>query len=291
MEHRGSSNSRFAIAATALYSLWSLYVRRCQIRDSHRVGELCHASDINYWDIRMSKNDHEIENLRELIRSASDLELLGFIAKKGDCWSDEAFVEFVTRHRDYMFSVCSRTAEALKGEAWISDILEDTFAFVYERADGFKVRPGAVNDVDRQRREIRSWMGRIANFKLRRYLRGHHDEATKDSLEWEVLENERSSDQVAPADENRPANPLLDMVGEAIEMLNEREQLVIRTTFQFHRIGKLFQRMPNKDADDLAKQMNTTPENVRKIRQRAMEKIRAYIAENEMAHCQNVRRI
>jgi RNA polymerase sigma factor (sigma-70 family) len=236
------------------------------------------------------------DGMQELILAASDVELLEVIGNKTDpAWSDAAFIEFANRHRDYMLSACSRTAEALNGDAWVADMVEDTFAEVYDQAGEFRVPKDATGNVDLQRRYVRGWMGKIAEFKLRSYLRGHDRESTEGEDGWEIVEKEHpiQSAGVEPeaADEKNDGGGDLSLVHEALEQLNEREQLVIRTTFQFYRIGEKFQRLPNKDADALAKQLNTTPENVRKIRQRAMEKIRDYIAQKDTSQCRKARTI
>jgi RNA polymerase sigma factor (sigma-70 family) len=228
--------------------------------------------------------------MQELIHAASDVELLEVIGNKTDpAWSDAAFIEFANRHRDYMLSACSRTAEALNGDAWVADMLEDTFTEVYDQACKFSVPKDAARNVDLQRRYVRGWMGKIAEFKLRGYLRGHDRESTQGEDGWEMVEQKHpiQSAEVEPQASEDKSDGLSDLslVHEALEQLNEREQLVIRTTFQFYRIGEKFQRLPNKDADALAKQLNTTPENVRKIRQRAMENIRAYIAQKHTSQC------
>jgi RNA polymerase sigma factor (sigma-70 family) len=234
------------------------------------------------------------DEMQELIRTASDVELLGVIGNKTDpVWSDSAFVEFANRHRDYMLSACSRTAEALNGDAWVVDMVEDAFAEVYEQAGKFQVPKDAVGKVELQRRYVRGWMGKIAEYKLRGYLRGHDRESTEGDTGWEIVEKEHpiQNAELEPDSSDSKNDGDLSLVNEALEQLNEREQLVIRTTFQFYRIGEKFQRLPNKDADALAKQLNTTPENVRKIRQRAMEQIRQYIAQKDTSQCRTARTI
>ena len=192
-----------------------------------------------------------------------------------------------------MLFACSRTAEALNGDAWVADMVEDTFAEVYDKANQFRVPKDATGNVDLQRKYVRGWMGKIAEFKLRGYLRGHDRESTEGAAGWEILEKEHPIQNAEVESENsgdkNDVDGDLKLVHDALEQLNERQQLVIRTTYQFYRIGEKFQRLPNKDAHALAKQLNTTPENVRKIRQRAMEKIREYITQKDTPQCRTVR--
>ena len=69
-------------------------------------------------------------------------------------------------------------------------------------------------------------------------------------------------------------------VREAIESLNEKEQMVIRVTFQWYSPDREHQRLPNDVAADLAATLRTTPENLRQIRRRALRKIETHLRLN-----------
>jgi DNA-directed RNA polymerase specialized sigma24 family protein len=178
------------------------------------------------------------DGMQELIRAASDVELLEVIGNKTDsAWSDAAFVEFANRHREYMLSACSRTAEALNGDAWVADMVEDTFAEVYDQAGRFRVPKDATGNVDLQRKYVRGWMGKISECKLRGYLRGHNRESTEGPERWEKLENEHpildaEVESEAPDGKGEGDGGDLKLMHEALNRLSEREQLVIRTTYQ-----------------------------------------------------------
>ncbi len=79
-----------------------------------------------------------------------------------------------------------------------------------------------------------------------------------------------------------PASPgaadvRLAAVRQAIESLTEREQMVIRVTFQWYEAGQEHQRLSNEVCADLAAALHTTPENLRQIRRRALRKIEAHV--------------
>ena len=59
----------------------------------------------------------------------------------------------------------------------------------------------------------------------------------------------------------------------------DKEQMVIRVTFQWYRPGKPHQRLPNDVVADLAETLQTTSENLRQIRRRALIKIREFLLE------------
>ena len=70
-----------------------------------------------------------------------------------------------------------------------------------------------------------------------------------------------------------------ERVREALMALSERERLVLRVTLQWYRPGEEHQRLPNDVAADLARTLQTTPENLRQIRRRAMRKVAARLTE------------
>ena len=69
----------------------------------------------------------------------------------------------------------------------------------------------------------------------------------------------------------------LQRVRAAVESLTEREQMVLRVTFQWYEPGREHQRLPNDVTAELANTLQTTPENLRQIRRRALAKLRAHL--------------
>jgi DNA-directed RNA polymerase sigma subunit (sigma70/sigma32) len=58
-------------------------------------------------------------------------------------------------------------------------------------------------------------------------------------------------------------------------ILNEKEQDVIRTTYLWNAPGKDYQKLPASELAALAQRCATTPDNIRKIRERAMKKLKS----------------
>ena len=94
-----------------------------------------------------------------------------------------------------------------------------------------------------------------------------------DQKEWQNLAQVRPR---APE-----AGPQIARVREALMALPEREQLVLRVTMQWYRPGELHQRLPNEVTSDLARTLQTTPENLRQIRRRALRKVEEFVREVE----------
>jgi len=215
--------------------------------------------------------------LAALLRGESDDGLLKLMARRGEdgTWADAAFCEFYSRHSPYLWTVCKNVCERLHGEAWHEDIWQDTFARAYEKAGEFAL-PADVSP-ERATRLVRGWLGTIATNLLRGLLRNHECEYSQDEEGWErILDTVGNTPENEESDLPR-AQEERKVIDAALEILSEREQLVLRRTFQYYRIRKEFQRLPNKVVQELADQLATTPENLRKIRERALTKVKDYV--------------
>jgi DNA-directed RNA polymerase sigma subunit (sigma70/sigma32) len=89
--------------------------------------------------------------------------------------------------------------------------------------------------------------------------------------EWEPLE-----ESIRPLGDGgfTPEHRLLH---EALATLSEKERRVLEVTTQFSAPGEQHQRLPSGIAQDLAKALDTTVDNIRQIRKRALDKLRAYM--------------
>jgi RNA polymerase sigma factor (sigma-70 family) len=149
-------------------------------------------------------------------------------------------------------------------------VVEDTLLRAFEKAGTF-CEPGGL-DADAKRRNVRGWLSEIALNLIRDLLRGLPPDGPE-----KQLDDEGWAEQAAPEAGERLATPeVLTVLEEVLKTdLTEREQEVLRITYQYHVFGRKAQRLPNKVAEELAQRLGTTSENVRKIRQRALDKVRA----------------
>ena len=184
----------------------------------------------------------------------------------------EAWAEFYRRHADYLYSVCYHAyKDILTKGTGVSDIVAETFHRAFQKAALFDAN--GIEDPVRLRRRSRAWLGRIAQRLVLDILRGEKRlpiyQFKTDS--WENIP-ERS--ELPPRDDN-----LIRRVRNALEQLSEKEQTVLRITFEWHQPGRAHQRLPNDVVAGLAKSLETTPENLRQIRRRALNKIRALLTQ------------
>jgi len=206
----------------------------------------------------------------------TDADLLLLMAMRSDdaTGAAAAWAEFYRRHVPYLYAVCLRAyAGLLGGEPGVADLVADTFHRAYERAETFE--PGGIEDPDRIRRRVRAWLGRIAQRLFQTAMRA------RASLPTVGLDPDRWQD-VGPPPRPPAGDPRrIERVREAMRTLSEREQTVLRVTFQWYQLGRDHQRLPNDVAAELAEALRTTPENLRQIRRRALRKIEAYLRQPE----------
>jgi RNA polymerase sigma factor (sigma-70 family) len=188
--------------------------------------------------------------------------------------ADAAWEVFYTRHREWLWRKCYCAAEPLGGITWVREIFQDTLVAVLSGAGKFRLPDGVPPEAITP--HVKAWMGTILKNNLCLRLRDRR----KQSDLAEALTAQASS---KPAEwlefTDRPVQPLpyQRAFDEAFAALTEREQTVLRVTYQFHHFGDKSQRLPSSQLAELAEQLSVTPENLRAIRMRAMRKLRAQL--------------
>jgi RNA polymerase sigma factor (sigma-70 family) len=202
----------------------------------------------------------------------TDVDLMGYMSmcKEDPLAAREAWAEFYRRHVGYLYGVCRRAYEhILTGDTGIGDIVEETFHRAFRKAELFDAN--GIDDPVRIRHRTRAWLGRIAQRLVLDMLRGAQRLPTS-TFETEAWENIPEQPVLSSRDDI-----LIRQVRDALDQLSEKEQIVIRVTFEWYQPGNKHQRLPNGVVADLAETLETTPENLRQIRRRALNKIRTYL--------------
>ncbi len=198
----------------------------------------------------------------------SDAELLASIASSslGLDAKQRAQAVFYTRHVRYLYGVLKRQTKLLSA-AGISaeDLAQETFHRAFERAHTF--RPADDLDADHTRRRTRAWLGRVAQHLLADHLERFREVSASPYLE------RLSCDEI---DETPRNSRELELVTEGLDELSEREQDVLRVTALYQRAGD-HQRLPNAISAELALRWETTNENIRAIRSRALKKLSDFV--------------
>ena len=214
------------------------------------------------------------------VASLSDGDLLECmaLAEADPVAAREAWEQFYVRHVRYLYAVCMRAYGCMVGDAGVADLVAETFHRAYEHAGTF--RPVDGDDGDLLRRRTRAWLGRIAQRLFQTLLRTRGRVATV-RLSQEHWQNVAAEPPEIPAGEG--ASPRIRQVREAIARLTGREQTVLRVTMQWYRPDMDNQRMPEAVVAELAESLQTTPENLRQIRRRALRKIRQFLQQTPQA--------
>jgi RNA polymerase sigma factor (sigma-70 family) len=197
-------------------------------------------------------------------QSDADLLLLMSMRREEPCAARAAWEAFYLRHGRYVWVVCRRAYGDLLGGD-VDDLVIETFRRAYERAESFN--DGGLDDPERLTLRTRAWLGRIAQRLFQTLMRTRRL-ASVSRLELDHWQN-IAPEEEAPRDEKR-----IRRVRRALEQLTPREQLVLRTTMQWYQPDKANQRMPDDVVADLAGTLDTTAENLRQIRRRALKKLR-----------------
>ena len=174
-----------------------------------------------------------------------------------------AWAEFYRRHEPYLRFVCRRAYESSLRAGLVDDLVHDTLVRAYERAATYDAQQA---EPDVSRRRARAWLGGIAANLFRSAFRRTPAFATLESVE----------DTPTPEpDASSAPSPLEQALDDALATLSERERTVLRVTFLHTRPGENHRRLPNAVSSALADELGISPAGVRKIRQRALEKVEA----------------
>jgi len=218
------------------------------------------------------------------VRGDSDEDLLVYVGWKAEHLelANAACDEFYRRHLKYVYAVIDRAYGSELGKEGVVDMVTETFLRVYERASTYQ--PCGANDPDRQRRNALAWVSTIALNLCKDHFRNPETQI--------VLVDEWSTETEPEARCEHYAEPALDgelkCIHEAMERLSEREQTILRVTMNYWKPGSEHQRLPNDVAEELARTFHITSDNLRKIRERALRKLRASVDECNRTQLQEV---
>jgi RNA polymerase sigma factor (sigma-70 family) len=183
----------------------------------------------------------------------------------------EAWGVFYERHAKYVYRKCAAAHSRLIGIDNVTDAVSDTFLRAYEKSATFRLS-GAPAEV--QERIVRAWLLRISENIIRDHFRNSPKIVFAEEPELDDREDVRDGTENLSVE---PQSAKSALVEEALKQLSDREQRVLRETVFWYVPGARYQRMPHAAMASLAKELNTTPSNIRQIRVRALETLRQYI--------------
>jgi RNA polymerase sigma factor (sigma-70 family) len=209
------------------------------------------------------------------LATESDAALLARVAARG-AEARAAESELYKRHVRFLFGVLNRRRRDLLSSAGLSpeDLVQETFQRAFERAGTFRPSEEALT-AERDTARTRAWLGRVATNLLADHLARLREVSASpyiDRLSSDDLEETPSSERSGK----------VALVTEGLEALTERERDVLRVTALYQRAGEEQGRLPNAVSQDLSTRWQTTNDNIRAIRVRAMKKLKAFLSSRGM---------
>jgi RNA polymerase sigma factor (sigma-70 family) len=187
----------------------------------------------------------------------------------------EAWEKFYLRHHRVLTGICMSDYGYLLGLDDINDVVHDTFLKAFNRAESFDYQECCAADV--QERKCRGWLAVISENIVRDRFRGQIEISVVEETE---IERSPSLTEETTGDTDTPEDERLRLLKVGFALLSEIEQTVLRATMSWWQPDQQHQRMPNAAMQELSRQIDKSPENVRKIRSRAMVKLEKYVNEN-----------
>lgn len=199
------------------------------------------------------------------VATASDDELLALMRYgENPERARAAWAEFYSRHVGFLHGVCVRAyATRLRDE--VQDLVAQTFRRVFTHG-ARTYRAADSGDAESRLRRLQGWLTTIAEGLARDMLRGPRRPGIQiEQEEW----------QEVPEHSGEPVSETTAEVRRLMQsILTDREEDVLRTTFHWYDPTKEHQKLPEEVLAELARRWNTTPDNIRQIRSRALRKLK-----------------
>jgi RNA polymerase sigma factor (sigma-70 family) len=215
-----------------------------------------------------------------MVLPCDDMADFDLIRRMADQKSDfaaakEAWGYFYLCHHRVLSCICMSDHGYLLGPEGVKDVVQDTFLKAFDRAESFNYQESCEADI--QEKKCRAWLARIAENIVRDRFRGQPEICIVEETEIDQIELPRRED----ADETQISqSDRLKLLESGFALLSEVEQTVLRATMFWWHPDQQHQRMPNAAMLQLSQQIGKSPDNIRKIRSRAVNKLEKYVNEN-----------
>ncbi len=204
----------------------------------------------------------------------ADDDLLQYMAWKVESpqHARAAWEAFYNRHFAFVFAALRKQflGRSSLDEGLIRDLTVDVFAKVYAQCCESFSPTGGTKEM--QSRCVRAWVMKIATNLVNDWFRANlDDEMSEVSLDHECLPQiparEEASEVETPCNTSDVA-----LMRRLLDSLSQRERdVLIKLAEKYDLKNGRRRRLSESEVNELAKAMNTTPENVRQIRRRALK--------------------
>lgn len=184
--------------------------------------------------------------------------------------ADEAFKEFYQRYSHTLWEICSKICSRLVEGKGAEDLMSQVFRKVYYNAASFN--SGGCTTETAIRKRIKGWLFKIAQNQFRDWIKTDKKKKV-DSYSPEEFKN--YLDDLGGNQEEIIKRSEESIVFEEVwDTMSEREQDVLRLSYLYYDVAEDNHRMPSDKVEELAEFHNVTKVYIRKIRQRALEKLK-----------------
>lgn len=226
-----------------------------------------------------------------IIGKATDGELFALMAEQGPA-GEEAWAEFYQRYVGDLYKRVSRLE--VVPQPLVEELVQETMIKAFKSASTFKEKE--VSDAKVARRRTLAWLGSIANrthLSMLRRRRGvivgslpqedgedYSQLSTKGRplFPGELHREIKDAEDVASGSGNDAhISPNMRLLLEALDSLTERERYILVVTYEYHQYGQEQQRLPYTVVKEISERYHISHDYVRKLRERALEKIKKYV--------------
>lgn len=191
-----------------------------------------------------------------------------------------AFNEFYRRYSSFLLKVCQKCCSGFDtSEDLARDIHQNTFLKILSSSKSFKPKEGS-NSTNISR-DIKAWLARIAKNELINFLRKNPDEIVlsnpfrpKSDDGFLELISLQTEEEIEGTTRNESSKIEWTKLDKALKSLTERENHILMTYMQYFNSNDPQKHLPDDILESLCKKFSISSENVRKIKSRALVKIK-----------------
>ena len=184
-----------------------------------------------------------------------------------------AFEEFHKRYKNFVWKIAYIKARSIDNSNAIQVAMvlsQNTFIKIYEKADVFVPQSSDIN------KDCMKWISGIMKNITLQYLQ-ENNKQKEHVVFMEVLPEVVTSDE-----EDLPVliSYEKDLLQNALKTLSDKEKSILLSWYNFYSEGKV--RNISKDIKEaLAMQFNVRVDSLKKIKERALKKVKAYIEKHQ----------
>ena len=202
------------------------------------------------------------------------VELLDWIVDGDKGQQTLATTEMFLRYREALHKKLKKRLFQYDDD-FLADFVIQTFTIVFQNPEKFERKTNEDSEI--QEKRFIKWMTVIANNLYNSWIREQANLSTMSDEFWTLTAEHTSQSDF---DLEEPSSEKARLVREAMDVLSERDREILRI-FLSHcpDITNRQSKLPRNVIAELCDHFNTTPENIRAIRSRAIKKVKAHLEE------------